>query len=96
MKVQHGQLVAIVGQVGTGKSSLICSLLGELIKLQGLVKVKVLNISEVSWMNLKLFLTSKKYLYVYTMSVSAICGAISDTYHYFEAIHLKHFAYSMM
>ena len=39
----EGQLVAVVGHVGAGKSSLIGALLGEMNKLQGRVKIKVLG-----------------------------------------------------
>ena len=40
MSVLPGQLVAIVGQVGSGKSSLIQAVLGELTKLNGDVAVR--------------------------------------------------------
>uniref|UniRef100_A0A1B6CN72 ABC-type glutathione-S-conjugate transporter n=1 Tax=Clastoptera arizonana TaxID=38151 RepID=A0A1B6CN72_9HEMI len=40
MRVKTGALVAVVGSVGTGKSSLISALLGELSKLSGLVNIK--------------------------------------------------------
>ena len=39
--VKKGQLIAVVGQVGSGKSSLISALLGEMDKLSGNVNVKV-------------------------------------------------------
>ena len=41
MDVAHGQLVAVVGHVGSGKSSLISAILGEMIKLTGSIKVNV-------------------------------------------------------
>ena len=41
MRVEHGKLVAVVGQVGSGKSSLISAILGELQKLTGDVIVEV-------------------------------------------------------
>ena len=41
LKVAEGSLVAIVGEVGSGKSSLINGILGELDKLSGSVNVKV-------------------------------------------------------
>ena len=39
--ISPGQLVAVVGQVGAGKSSLISALLGEMDKLNGDVSLKV-------------------------------------------------------
>ena len=41
MAVEEGKLVGVVGQVGSGKSSLVAALLGELRKHQGSVSVKV-------------------------------------------------------
>jgi len=40
LSVKSGQLVAVVGHVGAGKTSLIGALLGEMDKLQGRVKIK--------------------------------------------------------
>lgn len=39
--MRRGQLVAVVGQVGAGKSSLVSALLGEMDKLDGDVSLKV-------------------------------------------------------
>lgn len=39
--IEEGKLIAVVGQVGSGKSSLIASLLGEMEKLEGDVKINV-------------------------------------------------------
>lgn len=41
MSIPEGSLVAIVGHVGSGKSSLLSALLGEMDKLEGSVAVKV-------------------------------------------------------
>ena len=41
LKVEEGQLVAVVGQVGAGKSSLISAMLGEMEKTKGKVFIKV-------------------------------------------------------
>ena len=41
LKIKQGQLVAVVGQVGAGKSSLLSAILGEMEKLQGRVTVRV-------------------------------------------------------
>ena len=41
LRIGGGQLVAVVGQVGAGKSSLISALLGEMEKLSGSISVKV-------------------------------------------------------
>ena len=42
LNIKPGQLVAVVGQVGAGKSSLISALLGEMEKITGHVTVKVI------------------------------------------------------
>ena len=47
LTVKPGQLVAVVGQVGAGKSSLIQSLLGEMEKHGGHVTLKVCSCSHV-------------------------------------------------
>ena len=41
LNIKPGQLVAVVGHVGAGKSSLISALLGEMEKIEGHVVVKV-------------------------------------------------------
>lgn len=41
LRIKPGSLVAIVGQVGSGKSSLISAFLGELRKISGSVNVNV-------------------------------------------------------
>lgn len=41
VKVPHGSLVAVVGHVGSGKSSLLSAVLGEMEKKNGNVTVKV-------------------------------------------------------
>ena len=41
LDIPDGRLIAVVGQVGTGKSSLISAILGEMEKVSGSVKVKV-------------------------------------------------------
>ena len=41
LKVKPGQLVAIVGQVGAGKSSLLSAMLGEMERVQGNVSIRV-------------------------------------------------------
>ena len=43
LNIKPGQLVAVVGHVGAGKSSLISALLGEMEKMAGNVMVKVIN-----------------------------------------------------
>lgn len=41
LSVERGKLVAVVGLVGSGKSSLLMSMLGEMQKYNGNVNVKV-------------------------------------------------------
>ena len=43
-----GSLTAIVGQVGSGKSSLISSILGELNRVKGVVRVSVRGILQLT------------------------------------------------
>lgn len=43
LQVEQGQLVAVVGTVGSGKSSLLSALLGEMEKINGRVNTKVKN-----------------------------------------------------
>ena len=43
LNIKPGQLVAVVGHVGAGKSSLISALLGEMEKITGHVTVKVIT-----------------------------------------------------
>ena len=50
MNIKAGQLVAVVGHVGAGKSSLISALLGEMVKMTGRVSVKVAILSVVIFM----------------------------------------------
>ncbi|KAM9392165.1 multidrug resistance-associated protein 1 isoform 2-T2 [Pholidichthys leucotaenia] len=45
VRIPEGSLVAVVGHVGSGKSSLLSALLGEMDKLEGTVSVKGVNLS---------------------------------------------------
>ncbi|XP_025100797.1 LOW QUALITY PROTEIN: canalicular multispecific organic anion transporter 2-like [Pomacea canaliculata] len=51
LEVKEGQLVAVIGPVGAGKSSLISSLLGEMRRLEGHVAMKgtVAYVSQQAW-----------------------------------------------
>ncbi|CAH1777684.1 unnamed protein product [Owenia fusiformis] len=51
LRISDGGLVAVVGQVGAGKSSLISALLGEMIKLKGRVNVRgsVAYVAQQAW-----------------------------------------------
>uniref|UniRef100_A0A7M6DQB9 ABC-type glutathione-S-conjugate transporter n=1 Tax=Clytia hemisphaerica TaxID=252671 RepID=A0A7M6DQB9_9CNID len=53
--VARGQLIAVVGQVGSGKSSLLSSILGELEKVCGSVKTygKIAYVSQQAWIQNK-------------------------------------------
>ena len=41
VNIKHGSLVAVVGVVGSGKSSLVSALLGDMLKVKGEVGVSV-------------------------------------------------------
>lgn len=53
LKIKTGKLIAIVGQVGSGKSSLLFALLGEMHKYKGSVlfneKLKIAYIAQQAW-----------------------------------------------
>ena len=48
--VDEGSLVAVVGEVGAGKSSLLSALLGDMIKHEGTVNVVVSTLVQVMYM----------------------------------------------
>ncbi|KAM9320370.1 multidrug resistance-associated protein 1-like [Gastrophryne carolinensis] len=57
LKIPEGSLVAVVGQVGSGKSSLLSAVLGEMNKLEGTVQRKgsVAYVSQQAWIQNALF-----------------------------------------
>jgi ABC-type multidrug transport system fused ATPase/permease subunit len=62
-KIPSGKLVAVVGQVGSGKSSLLSALLGEMDKLAGSVNVFVRMFLLMQDWNKVLFCVSDNYNY---------------------------------
>lgn len=40
LTIETGKLIAVVGKVGSGKSSLLSAILGEMIKLEGTIDVR--------------------------------------------------------
>ncbi|KAM8975402.1 multidrug resistance-associated protein 1-like [Pelodytes ibericus] len=57
MKIPEGSFVAVVGQVGSGKSSLLSAILGEMNKLEGIVQRKgsVAYVSQQAWIQNAVF-----------------------------------------
>ncbi len=51
-RVEEGALVAVVGTVGSGKSSLLSAILGEMTKVEGDVNVKgrIAYVPQQAWM----------------------------------------------
>lgn len=41
LSLEQGKLTAVVGKVGSGKSSVIAALLGEMTQTQGIIKARV-------------------------------------------------------
>ena len=68
MQVDTGKLVAVVGQVGSGKSSLVSAMLGEMEVRDGTVKVNVSVFSIVS----KCFCIHITFLKIHWMYVGGL------------------------
>jgi ABC-type multidrug transport system fused ATPase/permease subunit len=51
LQIHQGSLVAIVGMVGSGKSSILAALLGEMIKVNGRVRIsgKIAYVPQTAW-----------------------------------------------
>lgn len=78
MSIPEGSLVAVVGHVGSGKSSLLSALLGEMDKLEGTVAVKVgtLALSHEHTHTVKRSLTA-----LCTENLSVCCFSNTEEYH---------------
>lgn len=63
LQIKQGQLVAVVGTVGSGKSSLISALLGEMEKLSGRVNTKVFIELLLNKYLIKVLFNKSKYFY---------------------------------
>lgn len=63
VSVPRGSLVAVVGHVGSGKSSLLSAMLGETEKRSGQVTVKVLSLRSITRSIHSLWATCNKYWY---------------------------------
>ncbi len=52
LKIEKGSFVGVVGRVGSGKSTLLYSILGEIDKIQGIVKRRgtTAYIPQTSWL----------------------------------------------
>ena len=86
IKVKEGSLIAVVGQVGSGKSSLLSAILGEMTRKKGVINVSgsVAYVSQQAWMrNMTLkenILFSKKHskrLYDKTIQKCALTDDIA-------------------
>ena len=77
LSVKSGELVAVVGKVGSGKSSLLHALLGETVKVEGSVNVWVRNLHTSSDQILHMYVMStfillKLHCYIYSFAVSVL------------------------
>lgn len=70
--VKEGSLVAVVGQVGSGKSSLLAALLGEMVKWSGKVNVKVIYSYKFSVTTIS-FISRKVQVSVYLCMWNLLC-----------------------
>jgi ABC-type multidrug transport system fused ATPase/permease subunit len=83
-RVKHGELTAIVGQVGAGKSSMITSLLGDMSKVDGTINVsgEIAYIAQQAWIqNLTLkdnILFGKDYIKNKYETVIEACALVTD------------------
>lgn len=52
LRIPQGSLVALVGMIGSGKSSILAALLGEMNKISGHVSIsgKIAYVSQTAWM----------------------------------------------
>ena len=64
LSIKAGQLVAVVGHVGAGKSSLISALLGEMEKITGYVSVKVTDYNPVPFYSYRLSVLASNVLFL--------------------------------
>ncbi|XP_060579428.1 ATP-binding cassette sub-family C member 3-like [Ruditapes philippinarum] len=84
LKVRPGELIAVVGQVGSGKSSLISACLGEMVRMSGKVtlKGKVAYVPQEAWIqNMTLrdnILFGKKYQEKKYRKVLESCALLPD------------------
>ncbi|CAF4325532.1 unnamed protein product, partial [Rotaria magnacalcarata] len=51
MQIEHGSLIAVVGMVGSGKSSILAALLGEINKVHGHVSISgtIAYVPQTAW-----------------------------------------------
>lgn len=77
VSVPRGSLVAVVGHVGSGKSSLLSAMLGETEKRSGQVTVKVLSLRSITRSIHSLWATCNKYWYSLHCLFTGFCGVCS-------------------
>ena len=68
LDIPEGSLVAVVGTVGTGKSSLLQAILGEMEKVSGSVNVKVSRNEDIE--DIYFFEVNTKYISSNVMKIS--------------------------
>lgn len=75
LRISSSQLVAVVGTVGSGKSSLVSAFLGEMDKVSGRVNTKVSSIIK--------FAINLVFIINYYLGINSICTTASLDTKYF-------------
>ena len=70
LDVKHEELIAVVGSVGSGKTSLISALLGDMLRMKGSAAV---NVSCLPFINLSRYLLSLSHIRVHGSILYIIC-----------------------
>ncbi|KAG8328067.1 Canalicular multispecific organic anion transporter 1 [Homalodisca vitripennis] len=80
LKIQPGQLIAVVGAIGSGKSSLISAFLGEMDKISGYVNTKLVAVVGLSTLKEVLLSLPSLVMWIRFMGTSTLRYSIKFTF----------------